>query len=71
MKLWEEKTADVWDNELPKWCLHCVLSYGARTIRGGDSMTIHGSLLSARIAAFLAVLRGDGRVEIVSARTDQ
>lgn len=73
MKLWEEQVID--DHEgaahLPYGGRHRVESYEARTIRGGDSVTFHGSLLTARVGAFFAVLRGDRRVVVVSVSDGQ
>jgi len=67
MKPWTEETADEYylaNN--PYGGRHHVVSYDARTLKGGDSLSAHDSLLTARIAAFFAVLRGDRRVVIVS-----
>jgi hypothetical protein len=73
MKLWEEMTVDDYEGSAnyPDGGRHRVESYGARTIRGGDSVTFHGSLLTARVIAFFAVLRGDAQVVVVSVRVAQ
>ena len=68
---WEERITE--DSPLkagfPYWARHCVISYGARTLRGGESWTFHAGLWSARTAAFFAVLRGDQEVVVLSIRT--
>lgn len=73
MKLWVEETVDDYEGSAayPYGGRHRVESCGARTIRGGDSITFHGSLFTARVGAFFAVLRGDARVVVVSVRVVQ
>lgn len=63
---WEEKI-DIVHGEKGE-SLFLVEASDSRTVRGGDSVSTHDSLFTARWQAFWAVVRGDKNVSIRGTR---